>query len=116
MLGVALEELLGREGKGRVALENGQGLGEDGYSSAAFFDVANGFPDCIAGLHEVLRRQGLLEGIWCLDENEGLNPGQREEIDRVYAAYPLTQAMATMAGMMRRIMNRIQPCPTSWPL
>lgn len=57
-------------------------------SNAAFFDAANGFHGCIAGLHEVLRRQGLLEGIWCLDESEGLSPGQRDEIDRVYAAYP----------------------------
>jgi hypothetical protein len=57
-------------------------------SNAAFFDAANGFAGCIAGLHEVLRRQGLLEGIWCLDPNETLGPGQMEEIDRVYAAYP----------------------------
>lgn len=56
--------------------------------NAAFFDAANGFRGCIAGLHEVLRRQGLLEGIWCLDPNEALSPGQREEIDRVYRAYP----------------------------
>ena len=51
--------------------------------NSAFFDVANGFAGCIAGCHEVLRRQGLLEGIWCLDPDEGLSPGQREEIDRV---------------------------------
>jgi len=57
-------------------------------ANAAFFDAANGFSGCIAGLHEVLRRQGVLEGIWCLDEAEGLSPGQKEEIDRVYAAYP----------------------------
>jgi dihydrodipicolinate synthase/N-acetylneuraminate lyase len=57
-------------------------------SNAAFFDAANGFAGCIAGLHEVLRRQGLLEGIWCLDPQEGLGPGQKEEIDRVYRAYP----------------------------
>ena len=56
--------------------------------NAAFFDAANGFAGCIAGLHEVLRRQGLLEGIWCLDPNETLSPGQTEEIDRVYPAYP----------------------------
>jgi dihydrodipicolinate synthase/N-acetylneuraminate lyase len=56
--------------------------------NAAFFDAANAFSGCIAGLHEVLRRQGLLDGIWCLDEQEALSPGQREEIDRVYAAYP----------------------------
>jgi hypothetical protein len=57
-------------------------------SNAAFFDAANKFAGCIAGLHEVLRRQGLLEGIWCLDPDENLSPGQGEEIDRVYAAYP----------------------------
>ncbi|WP_255551121.1 dihydrodipicolinate synthase family protein [Granulicella sp. dw_53] len=57
-------------------------------TNAAFFDVANGFAGCIAGLHEVLRRQGLLEGIWCLDPNETLGKGQKEEIDRVYEAYP----------------------------
>jgi hypothetical protein len=51
--------------------------------NAAFFDVANDFHGCIAGCHEVLRRQGLLEGIWCLNPNEGLSPGQSEEIDRV---------------------------------
>ena len=56
--------------------------------NAAFFDAANRFAGCIAGLHEVLRRQGLLEGIWCLDPREGLSPGQCEEIDRVCAAYP----------------------------
>jgi len=52
--------------------------------NAAFFDVANDFHGCIAGCHEVLRRQGLLEGIWCLDPAEGLGPGQSAEIDRVY--------------------------------
>jgi len=57
-------------------------------SNAAFFDAANGFRGCIAGLHEVLRRQGLLEGLWCLDEHETLSPGQLAEIDRVYRYYP----------------------------
>lgn len=57
-------------------------------ANAAFFDTANNFAGCIAGLHEVLRRQGLFEGIWCLDPNETLSPGQAEEIDRVYRAYP----------------------------
>lgn len=56
--------------------------------NAAFFDSANGFAGCIAGLHEVLRRQGILDGIWCLDPDESLSPGQASEIDRVYAAYP----------------------------
>lgn len=53
--------------------------------NAAFFDVANDFHGCIAGCHEVLRRQGLLEGTWCLDPQEGLSPGQAALIDRVYA-------------------------------
>jgi hypothetical protein len=56
--------------------------------NAAFFDTANEFAGCIAGLHEVLRRQGLFEGIWCLDARETLSPGQKEEIDRVCRAYP----------------------------
>ncbi len=56
--------------------------------NAAFFDTANGFAGCIPGIHEVLRRQGLLPGTWCLNPHEALSPGQREEIDRVYAAYP----------------------------
>lgn len=57
-------------------------------ANAAFFDAANGFHGCIAGIHEVLRRQGLLAGRWCLDPHEELSPGQMEEIDRVYTAYP----------------------------
>jgi dihydrodipicolinate synthase/N-acetylneuraminate lyase len=57
-------------------------------SNAAFFDAANNFAGCIVGLHEVLRRQGLLEGLWTLDKNEVLSPGQKNEIDRVYDAYP----------------------------
>lgn len=57
-------------------------------SNAAFFDSANMFSGCITGLHEVLRRQGLLEGIWTLDPHETLSPGQAEEIGRVSASYP----------------------------
>lgn len=56
--------------------------------NAAFFDAANHYAGCIPGLHEILRRQGLLEGTWCLDPNETFGPGQREEIDRVCRAYP----------------------------
>jgi hypothetical protein len=56
--------------------------------NAAIFDVANDFHGVIAGCHEILRRQGLLAGIWCLDPNETLGLGQKEEIDRVCAAYP----------------------------
>jgi dihydrodipicolinate synthase/N-acetylneuraminate lyase len=57
-------------------------------SNAAFFDAANHFAGCIAGLHEVLRRQGLLAGTWCLDPGETFSNGQLGEIDRVYRAYP----------------------------
>jgi dihydrodipicolinate synthase/N-acetylneuraminate lyase len=57
-------------------------------ANAAFFDTANAFAGCIPGIHEVLRRQGLLPGTWCLNPHEQLSPGQREEIDRVYASYP----------------------------
>ena len=56
--------------------------------NGAFFDVAHNFAGCIPGVHEVLRRQGLLEGIWCLNPEETLSAGQAEEIDRVYRAYP----------------------------
>lgn len=57
-------------------------------TNAAFFDPQHGFRGSIAGIHEVLRRQGLLTGRWCLDPEEDLSPGQMEEIDRVLAAYP----------------------------
>jgi dihydrodipicolinate synthase/N-acetylneuraminate lyase len=57
-------------------------------ANAAFFDAANHFKGCIAGIHEVLRRQGLLQGTWCLDPEESLSPGQMEEIDRVWRMYP----------------------------
>ena len=56
--------------------------------NSAFFDTAHNFRGCIAGMHEVLRRQGLIESICCLNPEETLSPGQAEEIDRVYAAYP----------------------------
>ena len=56
--------------------------------NGAIFDVANRFRGCIAGCHEILRRQGLLEGTWCLDPDETLSPGQAEEIDRIRAAHP----------------------------
>lgn len=56
--------------------------------NAAFFDAANHFRGCIPGIHEVLRRQGLLEGVWCLDESLFLSAGQAEAIDRVCQLYP----------------------------
>ncbi|XOK64337.1 dihydrodipicolinate synthase family protein [Paenibacillus elgii] len=56
-------------------------------ANAAFFDPAHGFAGCIPGIHEVLRRQGLMKGVWCLNPHETLSPGQAEEIDRVYRDY-----------------------------
>jgi dihydrodipicolinate synthase/N-acetylneuraminate lyase len=57
-------------------------------ANAAIFDPAHQFRGCIPGIHEILRRQGLLEGRWCLDPREELSPGQLEEIDRVCRSYP----------------------------
>ena len=57
-------------------------------ANAAVFDAANGFAGCVPGIHEVLRRQGLLSTIHCLDPHEMLSPGQAQELDRVAAAYP----------------------------
>jgi hypothetical protein len=70
--------------------------------NAAFFDAANDFAGCIAGCHEVLRRQGLLEGTWCLEPHERLSPGQAEEIDRVYRAYPELNDDAFVAANLDR--------------
>lgn len=57
-------------------------------ANGVLFDVANGFAGCIAAIHEVLRRQGLLEGIWCLNPDETMGPGQAGELDRIYRDYP----------------------------
>lgn len=57
-------------------------------ANAAIFDAAHDFAGCIPGIHEVLRRQGILEGTWCLDPHETLSPGQAAEIDRVCRSYP----------------------------
>jgi hypothetical protein len=57
-------------------------------ANGAVYDGENDLRGCIPGVHEVLRRQGLLEGIWCLDPDETLSPGQSEQIDRIAAAYP----------------------------
>src|SRR5258708_521683 len=70
--------------------------------NAAIFDVANDFHGVIAGCHEILRRQGLLEVVWCLDPAETLAPGQKEEIDRVTAAYPHLTDDAFVAANLDR--------------
>lgn len=83
-------------GECHLVVESGQGVPqalltravEVTDANAAVFDPANNFAGCIAGIHEVLRRQRLMQGRWCLNPKEDLSPGQMEEIDRVYAVYP----------------------------
>ena len=82
----AVHDCRAREGAGALQILSGAAALTD--ANAALFDVRNRFAGCIAGLHEILRRQGLLAGRWCLDPAEDLSPGQLEEIDRVTAAYP----------------------------
>lgn len=71
-------------------------------ANGAVFDAAHHFQGCIAGIHEVLRRQGLLKGIWCLDPRETLSPGQAAEIDRVYAMYPELNDDAFVAEFLQK--------------
>ena len=71
-------------------------------ANGAFFDAQNHFRGCIAGMHEVLRRQGLMNGVWLLDEKEGLSPGQKEEIDRVYRQYPDLNDDAFVAEFLQK--------------
>lgn len=70
--------------------------------NAAVFDVENDFHGCIAGCHEVLRRQGLLEGIWCLDPAEGMGNGQSEALDRVERDYSDLTDNAFVAANLAR--------------
>lgn len=70
--------------------------------NSAFFDSRNNFAGVIAGMHEVLHRQGLLKGIWCLDPEEGLGEGQAEEISRVYAQYPELNDDAFVAEFLKK--------------
>ena len=71
-------------------------------ANAALFDAAHAFHGCIPGIHEVLRRQGLMAGTWCLDPDECLSPGQAEEIDRVCKAYPFLTDDAFVAQNVDR--------------
>ncbi len=57
-------------------------------ANGVIFDAANGFAGCIPGIHEVLRMQGLMRGVWCLNAREALSPGQRHAIARIRATYP----------------------------
>jgi dihydrodipicolinate synthase/N-acetylneuraminate lyase len=72
--------------------------------NAALFDAANGYAGCIAGIHEVLRRQGLMAGRWCLDPGEDLSPGQEAEIERVWRAYPHLNDDAFVAEHLDRFL------------
>ena len=71
-------------------------------ANGAIFDAANAFAGCIPGIHEVLRRQGLLAGTWCLDPVEALSSGQADEITRVAAAYPALNDDAFVAENLDR--------------
>ncbi|SDZ31310.1 Dihydrodipicolinate synthase/N-acetylneuraminate lyase [Rhodonellum ikkaensis] len=82
-----LEEIKTLKARGNVQALLAKGVSITDVN-AAIFDPAHHFHGCIPGIHEVLRRQGLLEGIWCLNPKEVLSDGQAEELDRVYAAYP----------------------------
>jgi dihydrodipicolinate synthase/N-acetylneuraminate lyase len=82
---VRLHARLRRDGASAGALALGAALTD---ANGAIFDVRHRFAGCIPGIHEVLRRQGLLRGTWCLNPRERLSPGQAREIDRVYRAYP----------------------------
>jgi hypothetical protein len=74
-------------------------------ANGAIFDVAHGFHGCIPGIHDVLRRQGLLSGVWCLDPHEQLSPGQTDEIDRVYRTYAELNDDAFVAEHLDRWMS-----------
>lgn len=77
-----------RQGSEKLTMEILEKANKITDANAAFFDAKNNFKGCIAGIHEVLRRQGLMENILCLSPTEKLSPGQKEEIDRVYEDYP----------------------------
>ncbi len=83
-----LEEIKAARANGSISAEWLTRNVEVTDTNAAFFDPSHGFAGCIPGIHEVLRRQGLLKGTWCLNPHEELSPGQAEEIDRMYRDYP----------------------------
>lgn len=77
-------------------------------ANAAFFDAQNNFRGCIAGIHEVLKHQGLMKGVWCLDPEECMSPGQKEEIDRVYREYPRLNDDEFVKGNLDGWMQELQ--------
>ena len=74
-------------------------------ANAAIFDAAHDFAGCIPGIHEVLRRQGLLQGTWCLDPTDALSAGQPEELDRVTRQYPFLADDAFVRENLERWMS-----------
>jgi hypothetical protein len=73
--------------------------------NAVVFDVEHDFAGCIPGCHEILRRQGLMTSIECLDPHEKLSPGQSEGVDRLYATYPELHDDAFVAANLERWRN-----------
>lgn len=71
-------------------------------SNGVLFDVRNDFAGCIAAIHEVLRRQGLLPGTWCLNPDESMGPGQLDELERIYQDYPELNDDAFVAENLER--------------
>jgi dihydrodipicolinate synthase/N-acetylneuraminate lyase len=74
-------------------------------ANAALFDAANRYAGCIPGIHEALRRQGLLAHSTCLDPTEALSPGQLQDIDRVHDAYPHLRDDGFVAENLDRWLN-----------
>lgn len=78
-------------------------------TNAVLFDTANSFKGCIAGINEVLARQGLIKGNWCLLEKEKLSHGQENEIDRIYRDYPHLNDDAFVKQILFESTNRRNP-------
>jgi len=75
--------------------------------NASIFDPSHAFAGCIAGVHQVLYRQGLMNGIWCLNPDEQLSEGQQQEIERVCSAYPHLVDDAFVTGFLQTEKSRI---------
>lgn len=82
-------------------------------ANGAIFDARNNFSGCLPGIHEALRRQGLMTGIWCLDETERLSDGQLAEIDRIWSAYPQLRDDDFVAQQLPRWLAESEPQPAT---
>jgi dihydrodipicolinate synthase/N-acetylneuraminate lyase len=102
----SIKDCLNKEGKGmEELLQQGVQITD---ANAAIFDPGHQFRGCISGIHEVLRRQGLLKGIWCLNPEEQLSPGQLDEINRVCTDYPWLTDDRFVRENLSRFMNESQ--------